>query len=86
MSISIAGNTIKLRDNATLNYQLLNQVVASVTVQDLSGATVTSNLTVNIDNVNEPPVFSSNLYFGEVDDGTVNTLFLCFDITPKTLT
>lgn len=75
MSLSIAGNTIKLRDNATLNYQLLNQVVASVTVQDLSGATVTSNLTVNIDNVNQPPVFSSNLYFGEVDDGTVDTLF-----------
>lgn len=83
MSISIAVNTIKLRDNATLNYQLLNQVVASVTVQDLSGVTVTSNLTVNIDNVNEPPVFSSNLYFGEVDDGTVNTLFCVLILRQK---
>lgn len=83
MSISIAGNTIKLRDNATLNYQLLNQVVASVTVQDLSGATVTSNLTVNIDNVNDPSVFSSNLYFGEVDDGTVNTLFCVLILRQK---
>lgn len=54
-----------------MNYQLLNEMIVVVTVQDPSGATVTSNLTINVNNVNEPPQFSSPVYYGEVKDGTV---------------
>ena len=54
-----------------MNYQLLNEMIVVVTVQDPSGATVTSNLTINVNNVNESPQFSSPVYYGEVKDGTV---------------
>ncbi|XP_078331728.1 protocadherin Fat 3-like [Crassostrea virginica] len=65
------GNQIKLRENSTMNYQLLNEMIVVVTVQDPSGATVTSNLTINVNNVNESPQFSSPVYYGEVKDGTL---------------
>ena len=77
VTLTILGNQIKLRENSTMNYQLLNEMIVVVTVQDPSGATVTSNLTINVNNVNEPPQFSSPVYYGEVKDGTVKFNLRC---------
>ena len=52
-------------------------MIVVVTVQDPSGATVTSNLTINVNNVNESPQFSSPVYYGEVKDGTVKFNLRC---------
>lgn len=46
-------------------------MLASVTVRDLTGATSTANLTINIVNINESPMFSSSVYYGYVNDGEV---------------
>ncbi|XP_062590079.1 cadherin-23-like isoform X2 [Saccostrea cucullata] len=68
-----ADQKVKLRANATLDHQLLSSVIVTVYAWDLAGATSTSNLTLNIVNINEPPKFSSNIYYGDVHDGTLGS-------------
>ena len=58
-SFSIDSTTGQLKTKTTLNFETKNSYVVTVTVSDDQGGSTSINVTINVTNVNEAPVFTA---------------------------
>ncbi|WP_343525506.1 cadherin domain-containing protein [Sphingomonas sp.] len=74
-SFTLSGNTIILANGASLDYEAGATRSVQVTATDADGSTHIQTVTINVTNVNEPPVITSPAGFSTAENGTaVGTL------------